>query len=81
MASLLPPSSAGPSFSTNTELLPELLVGFRIVFGQLVQHLQHTFGQRATQVLGNTAVLQNFARKRSVADRLESDQAARTKRR
>ncbi|MNP63183.1 hypothetical protein D3C76_1585510 [compost metagenome] len=49
-------------FQHQAELLPELLVGFRIVFGQLVQHLQHAFGQRATQVLGNTAVLQDFTR-------------------
>lgn len=54
-------SSAG-IFQHQTELLPEFLVAFGVVFGQLVQHLQHTLGQRAAQVLRHAAVLQDLAR-------------------
>ena len=49
-------------FQHQTELLPEFLVAFGVVFGQLIQHLQHALGQRAAQVLRHAAVLQNLAR-------------------
>ncbi len=47
-------------FQHQTELFPEGLVFFRVVFRQFFQHLQDAFGQSATQITRYRAVLQDF---------------------